>query len=150
MVCFWQILHRSLIQLRRTTAVQICRVYRSTFFIFIFPCSYCVRSYDVITVDGIKFICILMCYFGQDWWYFSQICHYIYWLLDFIFPLIFKDWSTDYCVNTCQYLLYWKCSILYSRGHTPNTDFCYFVKICNHNCTYICFCEGIFFVIFLT
>jgi hypothetical protein len=63
----------------------------------VFTASLCVRSSDVIVVVGIIFISILICYFGQDWWYFPQICHCIYWLFS-------NYWSTDYCVNTCHYL----------------------------------------------
>jgi len=36
MMCFWHILHISLIQFRRTTTMQIWRVYWSTFLLYIF------------------------------------------------------------------------------------------------------------------
>jgi hypothetical protein len=51
--------------------------------IFFLNAAVYVRSADVIAVVGILFVCALMCYFGQDWWYFSQISRCIYWLSDF-------------------------------------------------------------------
>jgi hypothetical protein len=53
----------------------------------------CARFSDVIAVVGILLICIFICCFEQDWWYFSQICHCIHWF-------------TDYCVNTWNNYLY--------------------------------------------
>ena len=76
MVCFWHILHRSLIQFIRIAAGQnwrdIDQHFSDIFFFLVLTAALCVRSSDIIAVIGITFTCILKCCFGQDWLYFSQ------------------------------------------------------------------------------
>ena len=123
------------------------------FYIYYFPpvlsAALCVRSSDVIAVVRILFICILdkICdifhkfvivftdlliiglYFSGD--------HFKYWALVITYLYIVSH-------STYPEVGDWKRSILY-RAYPEVGYFCHFVKFCNYNCTYICFCQIFFF-----
>jgi hypothetical protein len=80
------------------------------FFSFVLTAALYVRSSDVIAVVGIIFICILMCYFGADWWYFSQIS-VVFTDYRIFSPVIFKVLKYWLMCENLSLLIDWKCII---------------------------------------
>jgi len=122
MMFFWHILHWSFIQFRRTTAVQIWRVYQSSFLLYKFSfCSYFSSVRQIFWCH--------CCGWNNIYLYFDVIfCANLslYLLIIGLFPLvIFKVLKYWLLCEHLSLLINWKCSIKYT---IVNYDVCHFVK----------------------